>query len=141
MALGLVPARDSRSRSWRSAAFFMKEPPRGQFEKDHVLHEVIEEKRPAPISMEAAFTRLKRIATIRTVLVAFCALGLRPVQPGDAVVALPEQRTCTSPNVLHRGIILSLSGSALCRCCPLSGSTSTGSTARIRPRRWRSSGC
>ncbi len=73
-------------------AFFMKEPPRGQFEKDHVLHEVVEEERPAPISMEAAFTRLKRIATIRTVLVAFCALGLRPVQPGHPGLALPEQR-------------------------------------------------
>ena len=45
----------------------MKEPPRGQFEKDDVLGEVIEDENPAPISMEAAFARLKKIATIRTV--------------------------------------------------------------------------
>jgi len=56
-------------------AFFMKEPPRGQFEKSHVLGEVIEEEQPAPISMEAAFARLKKINTIRTVLIAFCALA------------------------------------------------------------------
>ncbi len=56
-------------------AFFMKEPPRGQFEKQDVLGEVIEDEQPAPISMEAAFARIKRIRTIRTVLVGFCALG------------------------------------------------------------------
>ena len=53
----------------------MKEPPRGQFEKQDVLGEVIEDEQPAPISMEAAFARIKRIRTIRTVLVGFCALG------------------------------------------------------------------
>ena len=36
----------SRSRSSRSLAFFMKEPPRGQFEKDDVLGEVIEDEQP-----------------------------------------------------------------------------------------------
>ncbi len=40
----------------------MKEPPRGQFEKDDVLGEVIEDEKPAPISMEAAFARIKKIA-------------------------------------------------------------------------------
>ena len=40
-----------------------------------MLGEVIEDENPAPISMEAAFARLKKIRTIRTVLVAFCALG------------------------------------------------------------------
>src|SRR4051812_19057780 len=46
-------------------AYFMREPPRGQFEKDDVLGEVIEDENPAPISMEAAFARLKKINTIR----------------------------------------------------------------------------
>jgi ABC-type branched-subunit amino acid transport system ATPase component/predicted MFS family arabinose efflux permease len=90
-------------------AFFMKEPPRGQFEKEHVLHEVIEEKKPAPISMEAAFTRLKKIATIRTVLVAFCALGFGLFSQAT-LASLYLNNDLHVTNVLHRGIILSLCG-------------------------------
>jgi ABC-type branched-subunit amino acid transport system ATPase component/predicted MFS family arabinose efflux permease len=56
-------------------AFKMKEPPRGQFEKQDVLGEVIEDAQPAPISVEAAFARLWQIKTLRTVIVAFAALG------------------------------------------------------------------
>jgi ABC-type branched-subunit amino acid transport system ATPase component/predicted MFS family arabinose efflux permease len=90
-------------------AFFMKEPPRGQFEKEDVLGEVIEDQKPAPISMEAAFARLKRIRTIRTVLVAFCALGF-------GLFSIPELESLYLKNTLHvhnlleRGLILSLSG-------------------------------
>ena len=90
-------------------AFFMKEPPRGQFEKQDVLGEVIEDKQPAPISMEAAFARIKRIRTIRTVLVAFCALGF-------GLFSIPELESLYLRNTLHvhnlleRGLILSLSG-------------------------------
>jgi ABC-type branched-subunit amino acid transport system ATPase component/predicted MFS family arabinose efflux permease len=90
-------------------AFFMKEPPRGQFEKDHVLHEVIEEARPAPISMEAAFARLKRIATIRTVLVAFCALGFGLFSQGT-LSSLYLNNDLHITNVLQRGLILTLCG-------------------------------
>jgi ABC-type branched-subunit amino acid transport system ATPase component/predicted MFS family arabinose efflux permease len=90
-------------------AFLMKEPPRGQFEKQDVLGEVIEDVQPAPISMEAAFARLKRIRTIRTVLVAFCALGF-------GLFSIPEleslylRNTLHVTNLLERGLILSLSG-------------------------------
>jgi ABC-type branched-subunit amino acid transport system ATPase component/predicted MFS family arabinose efflux permease len=101
-------------------AFFMKEPPRGQFEKDHVLHEVIEEERPAPISMEAAFTRLKRIATIRTVLVAFCALGFGLFSQGT-LSSLYLDRNLHITDVLHRGIILSLSGIGALPLLPVVG--------------------
>jgi ABC-type branched-subunit amino acid transport system ATPase component/predicted MFS family arabinose efflux permease len=101
-------------------AFFMREPPRGQFEKDHVLHEVIEEERPAPISMEAAFARLKRIATIRTVLVAFCALGFGLFSLGTlSSLYLDKQLHVT--NVLDRGIILSLSGIGALPLLPVVG--------------------
>ena len=58
----------------------MKEPPRGQYEKDDVLGEVIEDENPAQPSMEAAFTRLKKIATIRTSIAAFAALGFGAVR-------------------------------------------------------------
>lgn len=56
-------------------AFRIKEPPRGQFEKKDVLGEVIEDERPAPISMEAAFSRLMQISTIRMTIIAFAAMG------------------------------------------------------------------
>ncbi|HWW52836.1 MAG TPA: ATP-binding protein [Acidimicrobiales bacterium] len=102
------------------AAFFMKEPPRGQYEKEHVLGEVIEEENPAPISMEAAFARLKRIATIRTVLVAFCALGFGLFSQGTlSSLYLDKQLHVT--NILDRGIILSLSGIAALPLLPYIG--------------------
>jgi ABC-type branched-subunit amino acid transport system ATPase component/predicted MFS family arabinose efflux permease len=90
-------------------AFSMKEPPRGQFEKQDVLGEVIEDAQPAPISVEAAFARLKRIRTIRTVLVAFCALGF-------GLFSIPEmeslylKNTLDVTDLLERGLILSLPG-------------------------------
>ncbi len=90
-------------------AFFMKEPPRGQFEKQDVLGELIEDEKPAPISMEAAFARIKRIRTIRTVLVGFCALGFGLFsQP--ALESLYLNNTLHVHNAIDRGLILSLSG-------------------------------
>jgi ABC-type branched-subunit amino acid transport system ATPase component/predicted MFS family arabinose efflux permease len=90
-------------------AFFMKEPPRGQFEKQDVIGEVIEDAQPAPISMEAAFARIKRIRTIRTVLVGFCALGFGLFsQP--ALESLYLDNTLHVHNAIDRGLILSLSG-------------------------------
>ncbi len=56
-------------------AFRLKEPPRGQFEKKGVLGEVITDTPPAAPSMEAAFERIMRIRTIKTVLIAFSAIG------------------------------------------------------------------
>ncbi len=56
-------------------AFRIPEPPRGQWEKQDVLKTVIVESDPAPISVEAAFSRLLRIRTVKAVLVAFSALG------------------------------------------------------------------
>ena len=56
-------------------AFRIPEPPRGQFEKIEVLGEVIEDTKQAPISVEAAFARLNRIRTYKTMLTAFAAMG------------------------------------------------------------------
>ncbi len=56
-------------------AFRMREPPRGQFEKKGVLGEVFADTPPAAPSMEAAFERIMRIRTIKTVLIAFSAIG------------------------------------------------------------------
>src|SRR5262249_25643801 len=56
-------------------AFRLPEPPRGQFEKEQVAGEVIEDKQAATISVEAAFGRLWQIRTLKTVFVAFAAMG------------------------------------------------------------------
>jgi ABC-type branched-subunit amino acid transport system ATPase component/predicted MFS family arabinose efflux permease len=56
-------------------AFKLREPPRGQFEMQDVLGQVIEDERPAPISVEASFARLWQIRTIKSVIVAFAAMG------------------------------------------------------------------
>lgn len=56
-------------------AFRLPEPPRGQFEMADVLGEVIEDRPAAPVSVEAAFARLMQIRTLRTVIIAFAAMG------------------------------------------------------------------
>jgi ABC-type branched-subunit amino acid transport system ATPase component/predicted MFS family arabinose efflux permease len=101
-------------------AFFIKEPPRGQYEKDHVLGEVVEEERPAPISMDAAFARLKRITTIRTVLVAFCALGFGLFSQGS-LSSLYLEKHLHVTDVLDRGVLLSVSGIAALPILPFLG--------------------
>ena len=57
------------------AAFFLKEPQRGRWEKEDVLEESFTEDDPLPVSMDAAFSRLMQIKTIKTVVVGFSALG------------------------------------------------------------------
>ena len=57
------------------AAFFLKEPQRGRWEKEDVLQESFTEDDPLPISMDAAFSRLMQIKTIKTVVIGFSALG------------------------------------------------------------------
>src|SRR5580704_11873244 len=56
-------------------AFRIPEPPRGQFEKKDVLGDVLGDTPPAAPSFEAAFERVMRIRTIKTVLIAFSAIG------------------------------------------------------------------
>jgi ABC-type branched-subunit amino acid transport system ATPase component/predicted MFS family arabinose efflux permease len=102
------------------ASFFMKEPPRGQYEKEHVIGEQIEEHKPAPISMEAAFARLKRIATIRTVLVAFCALGFGLFSQGT-LSSLYLDKHLHVTDILQRGVLLSLTGIAALPLLPIVG--------------------
>ncbi|MDQ1382643.1 MAG: hypothetical protein QOG65_22 [Actinomycetota bacterium] len=91
------------------AAFFMREPPRGQYEKDDVLGEIIEDEHPMQPSMEAAFARLKKISTVRTSISAFAALGFGIFALGSLQV-LYLNDTLHVTNTLHRGFILSLAG-------------------------------
>ena len=57
------------------AAFFLKELQRGRWEKEDVLGESFTEDDPLPVSMDAAFSRLMRIKTVKSVVVGFSALG------------------------------------------------------------------
>jgi len=57
------------------AAFRLKEPTRGQWEKEDVLGDAIAEEDPLPPSMDAAFARLWQIRTLRGVIVGFSAMG------------------------------------------------------------------
>ncbi|WP_436776377.1 ATP-binding protein [Yinghuangia sp. YIM S09857] len=56
-------------------AFRLPEPPRGQNEMKAVLGEVLVTEKPMPISVEAAFARLMKIRTTKTVVMAFAAMG------------------------------------------------------------------
>ncbi|UGQ11031.1 MFS transporter [Yinghuangia sp. ASG 101] len=56
-------------------AFRLPEPRRGQHEMKSVLGEVVDDEKPMPISVEAAFARLLRIRTMKTAILAFSALG------------------------------------------------------------------
>ena len=103
------------------AAFFIKEPPRGQFEKDDVLGELIDDENPAPISMEAAFARLKRIRTIRTVLVAFCALGFGLFSQGSLASLYLDDTLQVDRRPASAACILSLSGIAALPLLPVLG--------------------
>ena len=134
LALGVLPARHPRRRSSPSFAFRIPEPPRGQYEKSDVLGEVIEDAEPAPISMEAAFARLKQIRTIRTAMLAFAALGFGLFTGAGAQnLYLDDQ---LRPRRLRPGRRSAPSaGSPCCRPPVRRPRTSTAATARTRPRR------
>ncbi len=56
-------------------AFRLPEPVRGQYEKTSVLGAVIDDTDPAPISIEAAFARIRRVKTLMSAIIGFAALG------------------------------------------------------------------
>ena len=109
-------------------AFRLKEPPRGQFEKQDVLGEVIEDAKPAPISIEAAFARLWQIRTLKTVILAFAAMGFGLfTMPVLANLFIEDEY---GPGTFDRGVVGTSAASAYCSCCRSSVGTTTGSTAR-----------
>lgn len=89
-------------------AFRIPEPPRGQHEMLDVLGEVVGDTRAAPISVEAAFARLKRIRTVKTVLVGFSALGFGLFTGPVLTNLYVEDRF--GLDALERGLLASLGG-------------------------------
>jgi len=100
-------------------AFRLPEPIRGRWEKAHVLDEVIVDEKNTPISIEAAFTRLGKVRTLRSVMLGFAALGFglftRPVL---ASLFLEEQYEL---GALGRGTITSISGVMIIAIVPFVG--------------------
>jgi ABC-type branched-subunit amino acid transport system ATPase component/predicted MFS family arabinose efflux permease len=101
------------------AAFRLPEPPRGQFEKADVLGEVIEDERPAPISVEAAFGRLMQIRTLRTVIIAFAAMGFGLFTGPVLTNLFVEERY--GLDALERGVLGTVGGLALVVVLPFAG--------------------
>ncbi len=101
------------------AAFRIPEPPRGQWEKDDVLATLIEDEHTVPISIEAAFARLLRIRTVRTVIVAFSALGFSLFTiPVLANLYLEDEFGLGS---FERGVVASVAGFAAAVVLPFAG--------------------
>ena len=90
------------------AAFFLKEPPRGQWEKIDVLGESFVEEDPLPGSLDAAFSRLMQIRTIKTVVVGFSALGFGLFTVPVLESLYLEERWNLDP--LDRGITITVGG-------------------------------
>lgn len=100
-------------------AFRLPEPPRGQFEMTDVLGEVIEDERPAPISVEAAFARLMQIRTLRTVILAFAAMGFGLFTGPVLTNLFVEERY--GLDALERGLLGTVGGIALIAVLPFVG--------------------
>lgn len=100
-------------------AFRIPEPIRGRWEKDDVLGEVIDDAEPAPISIEAAFARLWRIKTMKTVVIAFAAMGF-------ALFTAPVLRNLFLEDhfgleSFGRGVVETLSGLGVVAAVPFVG--------------------
>ena len=98
------PGGDLRA-CWRSAS---PSRTRGRWEKQSVLDEVIDDAEAAPISIEAAFARLMRINTLRTVVIGFAALGFSLFTvPVLASLYIEDE---FGANAFERGVVTSIGG-------------------------------
>lgn len=100
-------------------AFRLPEPTRGQWEKSDVLGSVVDEEDPSPISVEAAFARLLRIRTIRSVLVGFSALGFLLFTLGVQSSLYMEEEF--GLGAFGRGVVFSVAGVCAAAFLPFVG--------------------
>lgn len=100
-------------------AFRLPEPPRGQFEKQDVLGEVIEDEQPAPISVEAAFARIWQIRTMKTVIVAFAAMGFGLFTTAVLANLFMEEEYGTK--TFERGVLGTIGGVGVFVLLPFAG--------------------
>jgi ABC-type branched-subunit amino acid transport system ATPase component/predicted MFS family arabinose efflux permease len=100
-------------------AFRLPEPPRGQFEKQDVLGQVIQDEQPAPISVEAAFARLWQIRTLKTVIVAFAAMGFGLFTTAVLANLFMEEEYGTK--TFERGVLGTIGGLGVLAVLPFAG--------------------
>ncbi len=100
-------------------AFRLPEPVRGQYEKSSVLGTVIDDKSPAPISVEAAFARIRRIRTLMSAIVGFAALGFA-LFTGPVLGNLFLQQHYHL-NTFHRGLVATITAASALLVLPWAG--------------------
>lgn len=100
-------------------AFFLREPPRGQWEQKEVLGAGLVQDTKMPISVEAAFARIWNIDTIRNLTFAFCAVGFA-LFPASSIQSffLKEE---FGLDALGRGLAVAPAGLGLLLVLPLVG--------------------
>jgi ABC-type branched-subunit amino acid transport system ATPase component/predicted MFS family arabinose efflux permease len=100
-------------------AFRLREPARGQYEMKQVIGEVIKHEKEAPISIEAAFSRLMQIKTIRSSIIAFSAIGFGLFTgPVLANLFLDHQYHLDS---FHRGLAGTIGSAGVLVALPFAG--------------------
>ena len=84
-----------------------------------MLGEVIEDAQPAPISVEAAFARLWQIRTLKTVIVAFAAIGFGLFTAPVLSNLFMEEEYGTK--TFERGLLTTIGGLGLIVVLPIAG--------------------
>ena len=112
-------------------AFRIPEPERGQWEKNEVLGEGLENSDQIPISVEAAFARIWRIDTIRYMTIALAAMGFA-LFPAQAIQSffLDEE---FGLDALERGFALAPTGIGLLIVLPFIGKRFDATFRRAPP--------
>ena len=100
-------------------AFFLREPPRGQWEQKHVLGAGLKQDNKMPISVEAAFTRIWNIDTIRNMTIAFAAMGFALFPAGSIQSFFLEEEF--DLDALERGLAVAPAGVGLLLFLPFVG--------------------
>ena len=100
-------------------AFRLPEPTRGQFEKSSVLGSVIEDTDPAPISVEAAFARIRRVRTLMAAIIGFAALGFC-LFTGPVLANLFLQQNYHL-DTFHRGLVATIGATCALLVLPTAG--------------------
>ena len=100
-------------------AFFLREPPRGQWEQKHVLGAGLKQDNKMPISVEAAFTRIWNIDTIRNMTIAFAAMGFALFPAGSIQSFFLEEEF--ELDALGRGLAVAPAGVGLLLLLPYVG--------------------
>ena len=100
-------------------AFFLREPPRGQWEQKHVLGAGLKQDSKMPISVEAAFARIWNIDTIRNMTIAFAAMGFALFPAGSIQSFFLEKEF--GLDALGRGLAVAPAGIGLVMFLPVVG--------------------